>query len=71
MAGLGSLYATGRGVPLDNVLAHMWFSLAAAAGDADAARRRDVVAVQMTPDQLATAQKLAHQWQPTDPGAKR
>jgi TPR repeat protein len=49
-------------VPQDFALAHMWFNLAAAAGDADAARNRDLVAELMTIDQIAEAQQLAREW---------
>jgi hypothetical protein len=31
-------------------------------GDAEARTARDIVARQMNPDQLAEAQKLAHEW---------
>jgi hypothetical protein len=68
MDGLGELYATGNGVLRDSVLAHMWFNLAAANGEPDAARKRDVLAAQMKPAQIAEAQKLADAWRPTYPG---
>jgi hypothetical protein len=58
-----SLYArVGKGVPQDYVQAHMWFSLAAAQGLADAAKNRDVVARRMTPIQIVVAQSLAREW---------
>ena len=59
------MYALGLGVPQDYVHAHMWISLAAAQGDADAVNNRDIVAAKMTPDQIAEAQKLAREWKPT------
>jgi TPR repeat protein len=59
---LGLMYGKGEGVPQDYVQAHMWFNLAAAQGDADAAKNRDIVAKNMTPDQIAEAQKLAREW---------
>ena len=68
MAGLGSLYATGRGVRQDTVQAYMWLQLAAGAGDWRAAKKRDVLAGQMKPGQIAEAQKLAHDWQPPAAG---
>ena len=61
---LGIMYANGQGVAKDYVRAHMWFSLAAAQGDANAANNRDSVAKLMTPAQIAEAQKLAQEWQP-------
>ena len=61
---LGVMYANGQGVPQDYVLAHMWFNLAAAQGMGSAAESRDTAARQMTPDQLAEAQRLARDWKP-------
>jgi TPR repeat protein len=53
------MYANGQGVPLDNVQAYAWFDLAASSGDAEAAAKRDALAANMTPAQIAEAQKLA------------
>ncbi len=50
------------GVPLNVVLAHMWFNLAAAQGSADAANFRDELASDMSPEQVAEAQRLAKEW---------
>jgi TPR repeat protein len=60
---LGSMYYMGRGVPQDYVLAHMWFNLSAARGGSPA--RRDSKLHQMTPEQIAEAQRLAREWKPT------
>ena len=46
------------------VLAHMWFNLAAAQGDKQAAADRDAIAAKMTPDQIAEAQRMARDWKP-------
>jgi len=59
---LGRIYATGRGVPQDIVLAHMWSHLAALQGHEQAQHRRDIAASQMTPDQIAEAQRMAREW---------
>jgi uncharacterized protein len=56
------MYGTGHGVPQDYVIAHMWFNLAAASGDKEAAEVRDMLAAKMTPAQVAEAQKLAREW---------
>lgn len=56
---LGRLYAQGNGVPQDFVQAHMWYNLAAAKGNAEAATARDDLAQRMTPAQLAQAQDMA------------
>ena len=61
---LGVMYYSGRGVPQDYVQAHMWWSLAAAKGDADAINNLDQIAAKMTPAQIAEAQKLAREWKP-------
>ena len=61
---LGVMHAVGNGVPQDYVLAHMWFNLAAAQGDGDAARTRVAIARRMTPDQVAEAQRMAREWRP-------
>ncbi len=52
---LAVLYARGLGVEQDFRKSWLWFSLAAAQGDADAAKKRDEVAVKMDPAELATA----------------
>jgi transposase len=53
-----------RGRLTRDVTAHMWFNLAAASGFSEAARNRDTLARQMTPAQIAEAQKLAREWKP-------
>ena len=64
---LGLMYLDGRGVPQDFVEAHKWYNLAAARANGDdreqRERLRDNLAEQMTPAQLAEAQKLAREWQ--------
>ena len=64
---LGVLYLTGQGVAQDDVLAHMWFNLAAGQGDNAARKNRDAVAARMTPGQIAEAETLAGEWQPALP----
>jgi uncharacterized protein len=61
---LGGMYANGRGVPQDYILAHMWYNLTAAQGDQDAIKNRDLIAGNMTPAQIAEAQRLAREWKP-------
>ncbi len=61
---LGAMYANGRGVTQDCILAHMWFNLAAARGNVDATENRDIVAGKMAPAQIADAQRLAQEWMP-------
>ena len=63
---LGDMYANGKGVPQDNVEAHMWLNLAASrSSGADRERRvatRDRVAERMTPADLSEAQRRAREW---------
>ena len=56
---LGVMYGQGRGVPQDYALAHMWWNIASAAGDAGGTENRDLVAKQMTPQQIEKAQDMA------------
>lgn len=70
---LGSLYEAGTGVLQDYIEAHKWYNLAAsrsadgtqggAIGQQVYLESRDRVAQQMTPAQVAEAQKLARDWQ--------
>ena len=59
---LGIKYAEGQGVPQDYVRAYMWWNLAAAKGDAGALTNRGTIAKEMTPAQIAKAEKLAREW---------
>jgi uncharacterized protein len=54
---LGMIYANGQGIQADLMRAYMWLSFGAAAGDAEAIKNRDAIAKQMTPQQIAEAQK--------------
>ena len=64
---LGVMYATGQGVAQDDVQSYKWFNVSAA-GTEDAEMRemategRDIVALRMTPAQIAEAQRLASEW---------
>jgi len=59
---LGFMYENGQGVARDYVRAHLWFNLATANGLQRAAINRDIVALRMTPAQIAQAQMLAREW---------
>lgn len=70
---LGLVYAAGVGVKRDEVQAHAWFEIAMArfgAGDlvnrALAQRERDTIALRLTPEQLAEAQRLAAEFRPAN-----
>jgi uncharacterized protein len=63
---LGMMYSIGRGVPQDYVEAQMWRNLAAALATGGEqkyyADGRDTLAKDMTPTQIAEAQKRASEW---------
>lgn len=61
---LGWMYANGENVAKDFVTAYMWSNIAAAQGYAGAKERRDLLERQMTPAQIAEAQKLNREWKP-------
>lgn len=68
---LAIMYTGGQGVPQDYVQAYMWFTLAASSFTVPEAeerskvvKNRDAVAADMTPAQIAEAQKLAREWTP-------
>jgi len=61
---LGLMYDVGYGVPQDFVQAHMWYDIA---GVEVAINYRDYVAREMTPAQIAEAQKLAREWKGKHP----
>jgi uncharacterized protein len=65
-AKLGRMYERGRGVSRDLIQAHMWYNLSAAYGEKRAAEIRDALAKQMTPTQIAEAQRLAVEWKSKD-----
>ena len=73
---LGGMYKTGKGVTKDYVHAYTWYSIAAANGSDYADRNntatprwytnnRDRLAREMTPDQMAEAQRFAREWMAT------
>jgi TPR repeat protein len=59
---LGMLYAAGRDVAADLVVAHKWFNLSASRGNPAALSYRIELAREMSSDQIAEAQKLAREW---------
>ena len=64
---LGLQSAFGQGGPVDLVQAHMWYNLAAENGHLGAAVYRNDLAKQMTPAQIAEAQKRARERKPKTP----
>jgi TPR repeat protein/AcrR family transcriptional regulator len=61
---LAVLYERGDGVPQSLLDAYKWYTIAAAAGDAVAKTRADAIATQISPDELAAAQKAVVDFKP-------
>ena len=66
---LGILTAKGIGMPRSLEQSYKWFALAAKAGDADAAKKRDEIAASLRPEQLQKARAEVDIWKakPVDP----
>ncbi len=56
---LARLYETGRGVPQDFILAHMWYALAAASSEERLQANRDASANRLSAEDIAKAEALA------------
>ena len=65
---LSSMYRPGQGVPQDYVQAHRWMNVAASGVNgyrqAEYLNSRDALTGEMTPAQIAEAQRLAREWKP-------
>lgn len=59
---LGIRYSVGNCVPADLVAAHKWFNIAALKGSAEAIRLRQEIAANMSPSEIAAAQRAARDW---------
>ena len=59
---LGLKYCLGREVPKDLIAAHKWFNLAAMSGNDAARHYRLEIAREMTPPDIAEAQRRARDW---------
>lgn len=58
----GLMYSVGDGVPVDLIVAHKWFNLAAMNGNEEARNNRTEIAMDMSSDEISEAQKLAREW---------
>ena len=58
----GKKCAAGHSAPADLVAAHKWFNLAAMRGNKEAARWRREIAAEMSPSEIAAAQRAARDW---------
>jgi len=61
---LGYCYWIGQGVPKDFTEAYKWFNLASARGDEKANNGLSAIEREMTPEQIAEAQRLAREFKP-------
>jgi TPR repeat protein len=72
---LGIMYANGDGVPQDPAAAYLWLTLAAAQAPeparASLLQGRAIVAQQLTPGQLAAAERRAADWSPVTAATPR
>lgn len=59
---LGLRFASGSGGRLDYVAAHKWFNLAAMRGVRKAIDERSELSREMTPAEIAAAQRAAREW---------
>jgi uncharacterized protein len=59
---LGIKYCIGRGVEQSNVMAHMWFNIAALKGSESARHYRTEVSREMSANEIAEAQRKARAW---------
>jgi hypothetical protein len=56
------IYASGEGVILDNVYAHMWYIITTSFGNNGGIFNRDSLAKEMTPAQLEKANRLGQEY---------
>ncbi len=59
---LGYMYHDGKGVQKDSIQAYMWGTLSVEQGFEPAKELLETLEKEMTPDQIAEAQRLAREW---------
>ena len=59
---LGIMYSLGQDVERDLIAAHKWFNLAALRGNESAKHYRRDISSEMSPTQIAEAQREAREW---------
>jgi len=64
---LGIMYRDGKGMDQDILASHMWLNIARKNGIDDGSMDKDELEENMTPDQIAEAQKLAREWMEKHP----
>jgi TPR repeat protein len=68
---LGAMYGSGQGVKRDYIQAYKWLNLCAAKGNSGCVTQRELIAKKLKPGQIAEAQRLATQFQPSQETAKQ
>jgi TPR repeat protein len=59
---LAVMFRNGEGTPKDNVMAYVWWNISAAQGNEMAKKSREIIEEEMTPKQIAEAQKLSKEY---------
>lgn len=59
---IAGMYRSGRGVEPSAVEAYRWYSIAAKLGDMNAEYKRDEIAIDLAPEDVAAAEDLANAW---------
>ena len=59
---LGMRHAADASTSVKRIEAHKWFNIAATRGNVAAARLRREIAEQMSPSEIAAAQRAAREW---------
>lgn len=62
---LGLHYKQGNGLPQNWAEAYFWLSLAAKAGNADAASERDAAGKELSREQKSAVERRVKEWRPT------
>jgi uncharacterized protein len=60
---LGMQHAADASTSAERIEAHKWFNIAAMRGSEKAARLRREIAAEMSPAEIAAAQRAAREWQ--------
>ncbi|MDA0231664.1 MAG: tetratricopeptide repeat protein, partial [Proteobacteria bacterium] len=63
---LGWMYFKGKGISRDLKFAYMWTNLAASRGQIKAKDVRDLIVKEMTPEQIAEAERMVAEWEPKE-----
>jgi TPR repeat protein len=59
---LGFMHHSGNGTLKDSIVAYAWYNVSASQGDEQATKSRGIIEEEMTPNQIAEAQKLSKEY---------